>query len=83
MATHLEDELRTAAQTLAAAARAVGFDPRFPQAGAEPSPGAPPAQDGDDAEPSAPVDPSFGAAPAVPAAGVFDFEAPESVSRAA
>jgi 8-amino-7-oxononanoate synthase len=59
MATHREDELRAAAATLGAAARAAGFAPQF--------------------------SPTERDLPAGPAArgGVFDFDAPEPVRRAA
>ena len=72
MASHRVVELRTAAHTLAQAARAAGFEPRQrPVAIAE--------QDEFDDEPRrefvAPVDP--------PSGGVFDFEAPERIRRAA
>jgi 8-amino-7-oxononanoate synthase len=75
MSTHLEDELRAAARTLAAAARAVGFDPRSPLAPAEPALEA----IADDDEYESPPPPEL----PPPVAGVFDFEAPEPVSRAA
>jgi 8-amino-7-oxononanoate synthase len=75
MATHLEDELRAAAQTLAGAALAMGFDPRTPLAAVNPGE----AQGG---EALASEDPSPELSPC-PEAGVFDFEAPEPVSRAA
>ena len=75
MSTHLEDELRAAAQTLAGAARSVGFNPRAPLEAAEPEA----AQDG---EAPAPEERSPELSP-YGGKGVFDFEAPEPVSRAA
>jgi len=77
MATHHEQELRDAARTLAAAARAVGFEPR--SAGAV-------AADRDEPAIPAPEDPDLDmlALPPLPRRPrVFDFEAPESVRRAA
>jgi glycine C-acetyltransferase/8-amino-7-oxononanoate synthase len=78
MATHREEELRAAARTLGAAARAAGVDPSsrltaVPEAGGgpEPTPVAEPASNQSD-DASRP-----------PAAGVFDFEAPEPIRRAA
>jgi 8-amino-7-oxononanoate synthase len=84
MATHHEEELRAAARTLGAAARSAGFDPRAaapPEVVLELSELAP----GDelaDGEFEADDD---GALPPLPAprAGVFDFEAPEPIRRAA
>jgi glycine C-acetyltransferase/8-amino-7-oxononanoate synthase len=66
MATHREAELRAAARTLGAAARAAGFDPRNRVAPATPRP-APEAEQ----------------ARVHTATGVFDFEAPGPVRRAA
>ena len=71
MATHREDELRNAAGTLATAARSVGIDPRRTTI----TPTVPHAaawSDEDDAE-----------SPAGAGHGVFDFEAPGPVRRAA
>jgi 8-amino-7-oxononanoate synthase len=76
MATHREEELRDAARTLGEAARAAGFEPRF--AGRhEPQydEAAMPSTSGAELE-----DPAM---PALPPPGVFDFEAPEPVRRAA
>jgi 8-amino-7-oxononanoate synthase len=62
MATHREEELRAAARTLGAAARAAGFEPRsrVRPLVARPEP-----------------------EPAQPAGGVFDFETPGPIRRAA
>jgi glycine C-acetyltransferase/8-amino-7-oxononanoate synthase len=62
MATHREEELRAAARTLGAAARAAGYDPRtrVTPLVARPEPD-----------------------PVQPAVGVFDFEAPGPIRRAA
>ena len=62
MATHREEELRAAARTLGAAARAAGFDPRSRVTPLV-----------------APPEPAV----AQPARGVFDFEAPGPIRRAA
>ncbi len=79
MATHREEELRAAARTLGAACRAAGLDPRARLAAVqEPVDDRP--QGGD--EPTAVRGPGHVQAP--PArAGVFDFEAPEPIERAA
>ncbi len=70
MATHREAELVRAARTLASAARGLGFDPRSaPRADAEFA--------GDVVEPRRLTD--AGERPS----GVFDFEAPEPIRRAA
>jgi 8-amino-7-oxononanoate synthase len=68
MATHREPELVRAARVLAAAARGLGFDPRRSRVA--------PAPPEDRTEY---VDPPVRAA----ASGVFDFEAPEPIRRAA
>ena len=73
MATHHEDELRAAARTLAEVARAAGFEARrhFGSAAAQPR---------DEPEP----DPAEQTTPPSPTrVGVFDFEASETVRRAA
>jgi 8-amino-7-oxononanoate synthase len=81
MATHREEELLQAARTLGAVARSLGIPPRraaAPPAEAEPVLAPAGSEDWDAApSPSAPE-----AAPA-PTRGVFDFEAPEPVRRAA
>ena len=69
MATHREEELQAAARTLAGAARAAGFDPRARQAARERR-----------LEPE--LEPDTAAVLAAHA-GVFDFEAPAPVRRAA
>jgi 8-amino-7-oxononanoate synthase len=94
MATHREDELRAAARTLGAAARAAGFDPR--RAISRSVPADLDEHDAFDELEELEVEPAFalarledepGALTASlpsPRAGVFDFEAPEpSVRRAA
>jgi glycine C-acetyltransferase/8-amino-7-oxononanoate synthase len=76
MATHREEELRAAARKLGAAARAVGIDPRAGQdvvAGSE--------VEEPRHEPEEIPVPSYEMPPAP--VGVFDFEAPEPVRRAA
>ena len=75
MASHRTVELRAAARTLAQAARAAGFDPRYqPVAVAEPD------EFDDEAVAREPVA-QMEAPP--PPAGIFDFEAPERIARAA
>ncbi|MDQ6834616.1 MAG: 8-amino-7-oxononanoate synthase [Actinomycetota bacterium] len=69
MATHRPAELVSAARTLAAAARAAGWDPRRSDA-----PAAWPTSPAFEPE----AEPTF-----APGAGVFDFEAPAPVRRAA
>ncbi len=79
MATHREEELVSAARTLGAVARAAGFDPRSVPRRATPIPADIWAQDDDDG-------PDVGLAEPIgmPALrGVFDFEAPSPVRRAA
>jgi 8-amino-7-oxononanoate synthase len=73
MATHHEEELRAAARTLAQVARAAGFEPRmhFNPTAAEPREEPEPLP-GEATAPSGP-----------PRVGVFDFEASETVRRAA
>jgi 8-amino-7-oxononanoate synthase len=73
MATHHEEELRAAARTLAQVARAAGFEPRMHSnpAAAEPR------------EQPEPVRVEATAPPGPPRVGVFDFEASETVRRAA
>ena len=73
MATHHEEELRAAARTLAQVARAAGFEPRMHlnPAAAEPR------------EQPEPVPAEATAPPGSPRVGVFDFEAAETVRRAA
>ncbi len=96
MATHREDELRAAARTLGAAARAAGFDPRRSAPRAVPQLADPHEFDDPDERDGWEMDPAFalagledeprtpGAPLPPPRAGVFDFEAPEpSVRRAA
>jgi 8-amino-7-oxononanoate synthase len=79
MATHREEELIRAAQTLGAVARAAGFDPRSVPRRVAPLPAAAWADDDEAAGPD------FAEAMMAPAmrGGVFDFEAPEPVRRAA
>ena len=73
MATHREEELRAAARTLAAAARVAGFDPSLSVA---PISRRPPPEPEPELEPAAEI--------ALPArGGVFDFEAPGPIRRAA
>jgi 8-amino-7-oxononanoate synthase len=76
MATHREEELRDAARTLAAAARAAGFEPRFAgdRADRHDEPATPVTAD---------VEIDVEAMPPLPRSAVFDFEAPEPVRRAA
>jgi phage terminase small subunit len=69
MASHRTEELRTAARTLAKAARAAGFEPR---ARAELAPVRVEL-----------VEEPIRAASAPPPPRVFDFEAPERIARAA
>jgi glycine C-acetyltransferase/8-amino-7-oxononanoate synthase len=71
MATHNEAELRAAATTLRAAAHAAGYEPRFtpPPRVAEPE--------------LEPASPAVGTRAPQPAGGVFDFEAPFRIRRAA
>jgi 8-amino-7-oxononanoate synthase len=77
MATHREEELRVAARTLAAAARSAGFDPRSaPRPDAVLERAAIASADERELAPAA-------AALPPPRAGVFDFEAPEPIRRAA
>jgi 8-amino-7-oxononanoate synthase len=72
MATHREEELREAARTLGAAARAAGFEPRFAQ------------QHDESATPvSADVEIDAEAMLPLRRSAVFDFEAPGPVRRAA
>ena len=73
MATHRQEELRAAARTLAQVARAAGLQPRMHlgPAAAEPL----------EAPESAPAEET--APPGPPRVGVFDFEASETVRRAA
>jgi glycine C-acetyltransferase/8-amino-7-oxononanoate synthase len=80
MASHRTVELRTAARTLAHAARAAGFDPRYqPLAVAEPE-----EFEDEDVAVSQPIagEPIDAIEPPPPRA-VFDFEAPERIARAA
>jgi 7-keto-8-aminopelargonate synthetase-like enzyme len=70
MATHREAELRAAARTLGAAARSAGLDPRAHRFCEESE------------EPEFELEPDARPEPASPP-GVFDFEAPEPVRRAA
>ncbi|MGO9958508.1 MAG: aminotransferase class I/II-fold pyridoxal phosphate-dependent enzyme [Solirubrobacteraceae bacterium] len=82
MATHREGELRSAAHTLAAAARAAGVQPRFAGAGAHARHGVATAPEGRGHGRHGEVDSARAGVP--PARdGVFDFEAPEPVRRAA
>jgi 7-keto-8-aminopelargonate synthetase-like enzyme len=76
MATHREEELRDAARTLAAAARAAGFEPRCAgdRADRHDEPATPVTAD---------VEVDVEAMPPLPRSAVFDFEAPEPVRRAA
>jgi 8-amino-7-oxononanoate synthase len=79
MATHREEELLDAARTLGAVARAVGWQPRAVARRAEPAPVS------GQAEPDG-IGDWQREAPGIAAAsmrGVFDFEAPEPVRRAA
>jgi len=76
MATHREEELRAAARIIATAAREAGFDPR---AGAERDDAWEPESAETEPIPVG-VKPSWAAAPRP---GVFDFDAPEPVRRAA
>jgi 8-amino-7-oxononanoate synthase len=85
MASHREEELRDAARTLGAVSRAAGFEPRFAQvhahAAGRDEPAAAMYADADlDPEPD--EDDDFEPMPP-PRAGVFDFEAPEPIRRAA
>ncbi|HXO09227.1 MAG TPA: 8-amino-7-oxononanoate synthase [Solirubrobacteraceae bacterium] len=83
MATHQEEELRAAAQALAAVARAAGFDPRAGLASARAGAGTPSAPAVAPVEPAArrESEEAVGSPPAP--GGVFDFEAAEPVRRAA
>jgi glycine C-acetyltransferase/8-amino-7-oxononanoate synthase len=98
MATHREGELRSAARTLAAAARAAGVEPRFAGAGAHARQTVATAAEGPGhSRPEGPGHsrregpghsrqgdadgPRAGGSPA--RGGVFDFDAPEPVRRAA
>ena len=91
MATHREAELRDAARTLAAVARAHGFDPRARHDGvlAALDRGSRTTRGSGAFAPSRPAGPASRTAasrappPAPPAGGVFDFEAPEPIRRAA
>lgn len=79
MATHRESELIAVARVVAAAARMAGFEPSrsVPELAAEPSLATV-------AEPSAPTRAAaLSAPPPVAGTGVFDFEAPGPVRRAA
>jgi 8-amino-7-oxononanoate synthase len=83
MATHREEELQRAAHTLGTVARTLGFEPRVAalqhhvEAVASGRRAPQPVADADPGERrTAPVPPS-------PGPGVFDFEAPEPVRRAA
>ncbi|MGZ4171276.1 MAG: 8-amino-7-oxononanoate synthase [Solirubrobacteraceae bacterium] len=76
MATHREEELLEAAHTLGAVARSLGI---APQRASEPEPALAPVAEVDQASPNAA---GWSAEPATPR-GVFDFEAPEPVRRAA
>ncbi len=77
MATHREEELRAAAQTLGQAARAAGFEPRTRLAAVASDPELQPASE-------AKHEPERGREPArTSRPGVFDFEAPEPIRRAA
>ena len=80
MATHREEELVQATLTLGAVARSLGIAPRrVAPPVAEPEPALTPVGAEDwDAEPAICAPP-----PAPPSRGVFDFEAPEPVRRAA
>jgi 8-amino-7-oxononanoate synthase len=85
MASHREEELRDAARTLGAVSRAAGFEPRFAHvhahAAGRDEPAAAMYADADlDPEPD--EDDDFEPMPP-PRAGVFDFEAPEPIRRAA
>ena len=77
MATHREEELRAAAQTLGQAARAAGFEPRTRLATVTPEPELQPVSESRH-EPERRRELERG-----PRHGVFDFEAPEPVRRAA
>jgi 8-amino-7-oxononanoate synthase len=76
MATHREEELRAAARTIATAAAAIGFEPRFApvlrRPAGEPEP-----------EPVGYEDDGYDAYATPPPPGVFDHEAPERFRRAA
>jgi glycine C-acetyltransferase/8-amino-7-oxononanoate synthase len=76
MATHREEELRDAARTLGAVARALGI---APQRASEPEPTLAPLAELDDEAAGAA---GWSATPSQ-SRGVFDFEAPEPVRRAA
>jgi 8-amino-7-oxononanoate synthase len=78
MATHHEEELRDAARTLGAAARSVGFEPRSARTWDIPLELEQPVSAAESE-----ADQIGGALPPPPRAGVFDFEAPEPVRRAA
>ena len=80
MATHREEELLQAARTLGAVARSLGIPPRRAAAPLEPEPALAPV--GSD-EWDAAASPSASPAAPAQARGVFDFEAPEPVRRAA
>jgi 8-amino-7-oxononanoate synthase len=73
MATHHEEELRAAARALGQAARAAGFEPRMQLSPTGPEP----------REQSQPAAVDEFALPGPPHGGVFDFEATETVKRAA
>jgi hypothetical protein len=73
MATHRETELIRAARTLGSVARELGLDPRQAQPPQLPQP---PVREPADDEPAWSV-------PSSPRGGVFDFEAPEPIRRAA
>jgi 8-amino-7-oxononanoate synthase len=70
MASHREEELRTAARILAHAARSSGHEPQARPAAARAAQATPPPADARRA-------PAGDPAPPPPRAGVFDFEAPE------
>jgi len=76
MATHREEELVEAGHTLGAVARSLGIAPHRPS---EPEPALAPVAEGQDEAPDAVA---WSSAPGT-ARGVFDFEAPEPVRRAA
>ena len=82
MATHREEELVEATRTLAAVARSLGIAPRRaapPASESAPEPALAPAG----AEEWSAKRPSSPRPPERPPRGVFDFEAPEPVRRAA
>ncbi len=80
MASHREEELRAAARILGAAARSAGVEPHFiPRPEVTHAPSEPAALAGG----GLPAEIDHLPAPPPPRAGVFDFDAPEPVRRAA